>query len=110
MKEHSFVLSDYSKKGRRGDLQVKKDFNWALKIIIILRRLDEVLSHIIDSWKSFDSPDGDIGFFQGVSIPAQRSLNAIRASFRELQRDQRKLFVLKSCYTDFSRAVSHIPF
>jgi hypothetical protein len=110
MKEHSSVLSDYYGSGRKRDIQVKKDFDWALKIIIILRRLDGVLSHTIDSWKSFDSPDGDICFFRGVSVPAQRSLHAITASFRELQGDQKKLILLKSCYTDFSRAVSHISF
>jgi hypothetical protein len=109
MKEHSSVLSHCSENGRKRHNQVKKDFDWALKIIIILRRLDEVLSHVIDSWNSFDSPDGDIGFFRGVSVPAQRSLHAIRSSFRELQGDQKKLILLKTCYTDFSRAVSHTP-
>lgn len=110
MKEHSSALSYCSGTGRKRAVQVKKDFDWPLKIIVILRRLDEVLSHTIDSWKSFDSPDEDIGFFRGVSIPAQRSLQAIRATFRELRGDQKKLILLKSCYTDFSRAVCHIPF
>lgn len=110
MKNHSSALSYCSEGGTKRAVQVKKDFDWALKIIVLLRRLDEVLSHTIDSWKSFDSPDEDIGFFRGVSIPAQRSLHAIRATFRELQGDQKKLILLKSCYTDFSRAVGHIPF
>jgi hypothetical protein len=110
MKDHSSVLAHCSGAGKSRAVQVKKDFDWALKIIVILRRLDDVLSHTTESWKSFDSPDGDIGYFRGIAISGQRSLSAIRSSFRELQGDQKKLVLLKSCYTDFSRAVSHIPF
>jgi hypothetical protein len=109
MKEHSSALSCVPGTGERRAIQAKKDFDWALKIIVILRRLNDVLSHTIDSWKSFDSPDEDIGYFRGISVPAQRSLSAIRSSFRELHGDQKKLVLLKSCYTDFSRAASHIP-
>jgi hypothetical protein len=110
MKEHSSALSCSSGTGRSRAVQVKKDFDWALKAIDILRRLDGVLSHTVESWKSFNSPDEDIGYFRGICARAQRSLRAIRSSFRELQGDQKRLALLKSCCTDFSRAVSHIPF
>jgi hypothetical protein len=110
MKEHSPALSYCSGTGRRRAIQVKKDFDWALKIIDMLHRLDGVLSYTIESWKSFNSPDEDIGYFQDISVPARRSLLAVRSSFRELEGDQKRLALLKICCTNFSRAVSHILF
>jgi hypothetical protein len=89
---------------------VKADFDWARQTTDILSRLHGVLSDIIVSWKSFSSPGEDISQFRGTSANTQLSLRAIRSIFRDLQGDEKRLDVLKSRCTAFSRAVSHVFF
>jgi hypothetical protein len=62
------------------------------------------------SWKSFSSPGEDISQFAGTSINTQLSLRAIRLIFRDLEKDEKRLDVLKSRCTAFSKAVSRISF
>jgi hypothetical protein len=89
---------------------VKADFDWARQIIDILSRLSGVLSDTVVSWESFNSPGEDIGYFRDISEPGQLSLRKIKSTFRELQGDEKRLDLLKSRCTEFSRAVSHTPF
>ena len=87
---------------------MKADFDWARQVTDILSRLHGVLSDTIMSWKSFSSPREDIGQFEGTSINTQLSLRAIKSIFRDLEGDEKRLDVLKSRCTQFSRAVSRI--
>ena len=57
-------------------------------------------------WKSFSSPEEDIGYFEGTVENAQLSLRVIGLIFRDLQGDEKRLDVLKSRCTVFARAVS----
>jgi hypothetical protein len=96
---------------------MKEDVNWTLQTMDLLRRLDGVLSYTVEAWKSFDSPDGDIGYFRdtdaaAISPNARRSLNVIRAIFRQLQGSQKDIGRLDKRCSHFSKAVSRhtIPF
>jgi hypothetical protein len=92
---------------------VKADFDWAHQTSDILSQLHSGLSGTIAAWKLFNSPGDDIGnngYFQGISKNAQLSLRAIGSIFGELEDDERKLDLLKRRCTEFSRAVSNIPF
>jgi hypothetical protein len=81
----------------------------------LLRRLDSVLSDTVEAWKSFNSPGEDINYFYNtdvaaISPQAHRSLHTIKAIFRQIERNQKKIAVLNKCCSDFSRAVSLYPF
>ena len=95
---------------------MKEAFDWTLQTIGLLRRLDGVLSGTVEAWKSFNSPDEDIRYFReadsaAISPNARRSLHAIKAVFRQLQGNQKKIvLLLNKCCSDFSRAVSRNPF
>lgn len=94
-------------------MQVKADFDWAHQISDILSQLHSVLSGTIAAWKLFNPPRediGDIGYFRGVSTNAQLSLCEIGFIFRQLQGDEKRLGLLRSRCTEFSRAVSYITF
>jgi hypothetical protein len=91
--------------------EIKEVFNWTLKTMELLRRLDGVLSTTIEAWKSFNSPHEDIDYFRetdraAISSNARRSLHTIETIFRQLQEHQKKIFLLNTCCWDFSRAVS----
>jgi hypothetical protein len=93
-------------------VQVKADFDWAHQISDILSQLHSVLSGTIAAWKLFNPPRGDIedtGYFRGVSTNAQLSLCEIGLIFRQLEGDEKRLALLRSRCTEFSRAVSYIP-
>jgi hypothetical protein len=107
---HSPVLSSGSGTTRERAVQVKADFDWARQVTDILSRLHGVLSGTIVSWKSFNSPREDISHFGGTSTNAQLSLRAVRSKFRDLEGDEKRLDVLKSRCTAFSRAVSRMFF
>ena len=90
---------------------MKEAFDWTLQTMGLLRRLDGVLSDTVEAWKSFNSPGGDIGYFRDTDIAAispnaRRSLHAIKAIFRQLEGNQKKMVLLNKCCSDFSRAVS----
>lgn len=107
---HSPTLSSGSETTRERAVQAKADFDWARQATDLLSRLHGVLSDPIVSWKSFSSPEEDISYFRGISENAQLSLRAIKSIFRDLEGDEKRLDVLKSRCTAFSRAVSHMFF
>jgi hypothetical protein len=107
---HSPRLSSGSGTTRERDVQAKADFDWARQTTDVLSRLHGVLSDTIVSWKSFSSPGEDVSYFGGTSPNTQLSLRAIRSIFRDLQGDEKRLDVLKSRCTAFSRAVSRMFF
>ena len=88
---------------------MKADFDWACQTMDILSRLHGVLSDTVASWKSFSSAEEDIDYFRGASMYTQLYLRAIGATFRELEGDEKRLDLLKSRCTEFSRVVSRIP-
>src|SRR6266516_3655546 len=111
MIEHSFTLSRRSGTAGVRAAEIKEAFDWTLQMIGFLRCLDGVLSSTVEAWKSFNSPGEDIGYFRdtdaaAISPNARRSLNAIKATFRQLQGSQKKMALLNKCCSDFSRAVS----
>jgi hypothetical protein len=88
-----------------------KNFDWALKTMELLRRLDGVLCSTVEVWRSFNSPDGDLNYFSDIPPRAHLSLNALQSIFQELQGSQRRLCLLKSQCLEFSEAVRQIiPF
>jgi hypothetical protein len=103
------MLSHRFRDTRERAAEMKESFDWALKTMDLLRRLDGVLCDTVEAWKSFNSPDEDLGYFGDISPNAHRSIDAINVIFRQLQRNQRRLFLLKNCCSEFSRAVSQIP-
>jgi hypothetical protein len=105
---HSPRLSSSSAITRERDVQVIADFDWAHQVTDILSRLHGILSDTIVSWKSFSSPGEDVNHFGGTSANAQLSLRAIKSIFRDLKGDEKRLDVLKSRCTEFSRAVSRM--
>jgi hypothetical protein len=105
---HSPILCSGSGTTRERAARVKADFDWVRQASDILSRLHGVLSGTILSWKSFSSPGKDISHFGGTSAKTQHSLRAIRSIFRDLEGDEKRLGVLKSRCTAFSRAVSRM--
>jgi hypothetical protein len=85
---------------------MKESFDWALKAINLLSRLSSVLCDTVEAWKSFESPEEDLGYFRDISLSAHRSLCAIKLIFRQLQRNLRRLSLLKDCCSKFSSSVS----
>jgi len=85
---------------------MKELFDWALKAINLLSRLSSILCDTVEAWKSFDSPEEDLRYFRDISPNAHRSLYAIKLIFRQLQSNQRRLFLLKDYCSKFSKAVS----
>jgi hypothetical protein len=79
----------------------------------LLRQLDSVLSNVVEAWKSFSSPDEDIGYFladgAAISPRARLSLGAIKVTFQQLQKNQKKISFLKQGCSDFSKDVSQDP-
>lgn len=117
MNEHPFTLSRRSGTAGERAAEMKEAFDWTLQTMGLLRRLDGVLSDTVEAWKSFNSPGEDIGYFRdtdgaAISPNARRSLHAIKAIFRQLQGNQKKMVLLNKCCSDFSRAVSRnaLPF
>jgi hypothetical protein len=85
---------------------MKESFDWALKAIDLLSRLSSILCDTVEAWKSFNSPEEDLRYFGDISPNAHRSLDAIKLIFRQLQNNQRRLFLSKDYCSKFSRAVS----
>jgi hypothetical protein len=113
--KHPFILSQHSGTAGERAAEVKEAFDWTLQTMGLLRRLDGLLSDTVEAWKSFSSPDEDIGCFRetdtaAISPNARRSLHAIKAIFRQLQGNQKKTVLLNKRCSDFSRAVSRNPF
>jgi hypothetical protein len=88
---------------------MKESFDWALKTLDIVHLLNGVLYDTVMAWKSFDSPGGDMDYFSDITPNARRSLCAIQGIFQKLEGRQRKLLLLKSNCSEFSRAVSQVP-
>ena len=114
MGEHPFTLSRHSGTAGERALEMKEAFDWTLQTMGLLRRLLGVLSDTVEAWKSFSSPGEDIGYFRDtdaavISPNARRSLHTIKAIFRQLQENQKKMFLLNKCCSDFSSAVSRSP-
>jgi hypothetical protein len=115
MNDHPFTLSQrFGTSGERA-AEMKEAFDWTLKTMDLLRRLDGVLSDTVGAWEMFSSPDEDIGYFRdtdaaAISPNARRSLNAIKAIFRQLAGNRKKIDLLNKCCSDFSKAVSRNPF
>jgi hypothetical protein len=107
---HSPTLSSGSETTQERTVQVKADFDWASQVTDISSRLHGVLSDTIMSWKSFSSFGEKISYFRGTSTNTHLSIRTIRSIFRELEGDEKRLDVLKSRCTAFSRAVSRISF
>jgi hypothetical protein len=84
---------------------MKESFDWALKTMSLLRQLDGVLCDTVEAWESFSSCDEDLGYFGDISSSSHRTLCAVKMIFRQLERNQRRLFLLKDS-SEFSRAVS----
>ena len=106
MNEHPFTLSRHSGTAGERATEMKEAFDWTLQTMGLLRRLDGVLSDTTEAWKSFNSPDGDIGYFHDTDPYAGRSLHGIKATFRQLQGYQKKMVQLNECCANFSKAVS----
>jgi hypothetical protein len=87
---------------------MKESFDWALKTLELLCRLDGVLCDTVEAWKSFNSPGGDVEYFSDAPN-AYRSLCAIQGIFQQIEVRQRRLLLLKNNCSEFSRAVSQIP-
>jgi len=88
---------------------MKEAFDWTLETMALLRRLSVVLSATVDVWNSFTNEE--IGYFRNtdiapISVPARRSLRAIKATFRELRENQKKIARLESSCSGFSSKVS----
>ena len=114
MNKHPFTLSRRSGTARELAEEMKEAFDWTLQTMGLLRRLDGVLSDTVEAWKSFNSPDEDIGYFHdtddaAISPSARRSLHAIKAIFRQLQGYQKRMALLNKCCSDYSKAVSCNP-
>jgi hypothetical protein len=111
MNDHPFTLSQHSGTIGERAAEIKEAFDWTLQTMDLLRRLDGVLSDTVEAWKSFNSPDEDIGYFRNtdaaaISPNARRSLHTIKAIFRQLQCNQKRMDLLNKSCSDFSRAVS----
>jgi hypothetical protein len=89
---------------------MKEAFDWTLQTMALLRQLDGVLLSTVKAWESFNSLDGDIGYFHDTDTRALLSLHAITATFRQLQEYQEKIVLLNKRCFDFSMAVSQNPF
>jgi hypothetical protein len=113
MNEHQFTLSRSSGSGRGHASEISEAFNWTHQTIDLLRQLDGVLSKTVETWKSFYSPDGDIGYFHdnsaAISPHTRQSLSAIKVIFRRLQEGQQKMVLLNKCCTEFRMTVSGTP-
>jgi hypothetical protein len=88
---------------------MKEAFDWTLETMALLRRLSVVLSATVDAWNSFTNEE--IGYFRNtdiapISVPARRSLRAIKATFRELRENQKKIARLENSCSSFSSKVS----
>jgi hypothetical protein len=88
---------------------MKEAFDWTLETMALLRRLSVVLSATVDAWNSFTNEE--IGYFRNtdiapISVPARRWLRAIKATFRELRENQKKISRLENSCSDFSSKVS----
>jgi hypothetical protein len=111
MNEHPFTVSRHSGTAGERTAEMKEAFDWTLQTMGLLRRLDGVLSDTVDAWNAFSSPDEDIGYFcdtdeAAISPQARRSLHTIKAIFRQLRGNQKKMALLNKCCSDFSRGVS----
>lgn len=105
MKEHRSTLPRSSGNARERASEIREAFDWTLKTMSLLRMLDGVLSGTIDAWKSFCSPDNDIGYFQDTDATARRSFHSIQAIFRQLQDHQRRMVVLNESCSNFSETL-----
>jgi hypothetical protein len=56
MKEHPSTLSHHFGNAQERAAEIKK-FDWALKTMDLLRRLDRVLSDTVEAWLSFNSSE-----------------------------------------------------
>ena len=88
---------------------MKEAFDWTLETMALLRRLSVVLSATVDVWNSFTNEE--IGYFRNtdiapISVPARSSLRAIKATFRELRENQKKIARLGDSCSGFSSKVS----
>jgi hypothetical protein len=116
MKDHPSDLSRRPGIAQDRTTELKEAFDWALRILNLLCRLDGVLSATVKAWQSFTSEGGDIDYFldQGVdaavkstSVKARhRSLQNIEAKFRRLKEYQDEIAVLNRNCSDYQEAVS----
>jgi hypothetical protein len=114
MNEHGIALSRSSGSARGRVSKISEAFEWAHQTMDLLRQLDGVLSNTVEAWKSFESLHGDMCYFRDteaatMSPHAHRSISSVRAKFRILQWNQRKMAVLNARCSNFSQMVSRIP-
>jgi len=86
----------------------------AFQMMQLLRRIYDVLSATVKAWRTFQSPDGDIGFFSDLDVHIAsrttkrryRSLQNLKATFRQLEEYQEKIFTLNKSCSEYQGTVS----
>ena len=91
--------------------QSEKDLDWARQMTHLLSHLQDRLSATVEAWNSFASPDGDILYFDNpnaetISPAADRSLQALKSIFREVEEKRRRLVHLRDLCTNHTQCVS----
>lgn len=89
----------------------KLAFDWTVQTLGLLSHLNCVLSNTIEEWNSFSIAGGDLSYFRDTKIArisrrAHRSLRAIKATFGQLQRLQKKVDLLKEHCVQYKGNVS----
>jgi hypothetical protein len=105
------MLSRRSGIAHEEDAEIKAAFDWTIQTMSLLCQLDGVLSNLVDAWKSFSSPDGDIGYFRDTDVArilpnSRRSLSTIKSIFRHLEGTQKKINLLNKSCSEFKGSVS----
>lgn len=114
MSAHPPTLSRRAGIAQNRTTEMKAAFDWALQMMGLLRRIYDVLSATVKAWRTFQSPDGDIGYFIDLELHVAsrttkrryRSLQNLKAMFRQLEEYQEKLFTLNNSCLEYQGTVS----
>jgi len=114
MNAHPPTLSRRAGIAQNRTTEMKAAFDWALQMMGLLRCVYDVLSATVKAWRTFQSPDGDIGYFIDLDVHvASRttkrrylSLQNLKATFRQLEEYQEKIFTLNKSCLEYQGTVS----
>jgi hypothetical protein len=95
---------------------MKAAFDWALQMKSLLRRPREILLATVKAWQAFNSEDGDISYFNDLDADVatqsikthRRTMQNIKAKFRQLDEYQEKIVALSKSCSDYQKAVSRV--
>jgi hypothetical protein len=89
---------------------VKETLDWTREVIELLSKLRRRLSSLINAWKSFSSPNGDICYLVDKDllevVQARLSLRAIQERFECMQALEQNLLSLESQCQALAQSVS----